>query len=240
MKNKPLIGITPDVSDDSALSMDMAYLNAIEQAGGIPLVLPLHVGEETAAQLTALCDGFLFSGGPDLDPAHYGEMPWYMLGRVSPHRDAAELMYFRHIIKTEKPILGICRGIQFLNAALGGTLYQDIGSQFPYAEGTARLRHRQTENEYIKTHTVTLKAGSLLREICGAEEFSVNSFHHEAIKDLAPGLVVTAIASDGVIEGVEMPGSRFFAAVQWHPEHLLPQCPRSLELFRCFVSACEK
>ena len=237
MEKKPLIGITPAVRDGSALALNMCYLDAVEKAGGIPLVLPHQASEETAEQLAELCDGFLFSGGPDVNPSIYGEMPWYELGEVSPYQDATDLLFFKYIIKTGKPVLGICRGIQFLNAALGGTLYQDIGSQFPYEEGAEKLRHGQSEKGYVKTHKVTLKAGSILREVYGEDEVMVNSFHHEAIKVPAPGLTVTAYASDGVIEGVEMPGHRFFTATQWHPEMLAPQCPRSLELFKRFVEA---
>lgn len=236
---KPVIGITPAVADERAgVYLSMAYLYAVENAGGIPLVLPHTKNAEVAQYYAKLCDGFIFSGGPDVDPARYGEAPWYALGSVSQLQDCSDFTYFEPFYESGKPLFGICRGCQALNVMMGGTLYQDISSQFPYAEDGLRLTHGQAEKGWIKTHEVTAKEDSLIREVYGSERFKVNSFHHQAVKLPAPGMVVTAHAADGVIEALESADDRFIVLTQWHPEMLYPQCEKSRELFRRFVEAC--
>lgn len=234
---KPLIGITPSCSDNAPqLTLSLAYLEAVETAGGIPLVLPHTASPETAAAYAALCDGFLYSGGQDLDPAMFGEAPWYALDTVSVLRDRTERCYWDAIRETGKPVLGICRGIQMVNVLRGGTLWQDLGSQFPRGD-LPLLAHRQTAERWAKTHEVIAAPGSVIAQVYG-ERFSVNSFHHQAVREPAEGLTVTATAPDGVIEALEDTAQRFFVLVQWHPEALAPQDPASRALFRRFIEAC--
>ena len=232
---KPLIGITPDyLEENQALSLKMAYVTAVEKAGGIPLVLPHTADGETAEALGALCDGFLFSGGVDLDPKFYGETPIPELGEVSPLRDGTDFLFFKIANRSEKPILGICRGAQILNVGRGGSLYQDLPAQW---ENGDLLSHCQTEPGTVKVHSVTAKAGSLIAKAYGTE-FSVNSFHHQAAKRPGNGLTVTAQASDGVIEALEDKNRRFFVLTQWHPEKMYDVSEGSRKLFRLFIEAC--
>ena len=237
---KPVIGITPSCADEKGeLSLPLAYLEAVETAGGVPLVLPHTADRAVAEDAVSLCDGFLFSGGPDVDPKLYGESPWYELGRVSPVRDVTDELFFRCAYESGKPILGICRGIQLVNVCMGGTLYQDLGSQFP-RQGTELFAHQQSAPRWQKTHSVTAEAGSIAALAYGGEKFFVNSFHHQAVKTPAPGLSVTVVSDDGVIEGLEAPGYGFLVLVQWHPEVMAPQCEGSRALFCTFVDACRE
>ena len=234
---KPVIGVTPSFDfKEKQLSLPLYYAIAIEEAGGLPIVLPHTGSAETAEGLAEVCDGFIFSGGPDIAPSIFGETPWVFLGDVSPHRDVTDTTYLHAALKTGKPIIAICRGIQLVNAVLGGTLYQDLGSQFPNSEKLHK--HRQTEERYVKTHEVTVPAGSVLEKAWGATTFRVNSFHHQAVKDPAPGFEVTAVSDDGVIEGLSNPSYGFFHMVQWHPEMMAPQDEGSKRFFRMFVDAC--
>ena len=237
---KPIIGITPSCADDkSELTLPLAYLEAVETAGGIPLVLPHTADKAVAEAACALCDGFLFSGGPDVDPKLFGESPWYALGPTSPVRDVTDPLIFRCAYGSGKPILAICRGIQLVNVCMGGTLYQDLGSQFP-RQGTELFTHQQHAPRWQKTHPVTAEAGSVVAKAYGGEKFDVNSFHHQAVKTPAPGLRITAVSDDGVIEGLEAEDYGFLVTVQWHPEVMAPQCEGSRALFRAFVDTCKK
>ena len=233
---KPVIGLTPSITD-GALSLPQTYLLAIENAGGLPVVLPHTASSETAEALTQLCDGMVFTGGPDVDPHLYGEAPWFKLGSLTPARDTTDPLFFRAAYKAGKPILGICRGIQLVNACMGGTLYQDLGTQFPRDNGEI-LKHRQNEDGYLKTHEVIAEEGSVIAKCYGATRFGVNTFHHQAVKVPAPGMKVTARATDGVIEGLEKPDYGFLVCVQWHPEWLQLHCEGSKNLFKALVDAC--
>ena len=198
------------------------------------MILPYTESAETARALTEQCAGILFTGGEDIDPSLYGEKPWHALGQLSPMRDAADIIYFKAVRDSGKPILGICRGLQSVNVLLGGSLYQDLDTQLPRAEA---LSHRQTAERSEKTHSVTAESESVVREAYG-ERFSVNSLHHQAVKRPAPGLRITARAEDGVVEALE--GEGFTVLVQWHPEELWPTCESSRRLFGLFIEACRK
>lgn len=234
---KPLIGLTPSHDTKSNdISMRPTYVGAIQAAGGIPVVLPLDASEEDLQQLVDTLDGFLFTGGPDLHPFLFGEETYIHCGDVSVKRDTLEMTLLPLVMKAGKPILGICRGIQCLNVGLGGTIYQDVPSQF---ERNYQLVHRQPFYYDVPSHKVTITSGTRMEDICGDSVIQVNSMHHQAIKDLAPGCVVSAVASDGLIEAMEMPEYPYLVAVQWHPEYLWSKNRAAANLFRSFIEACQ-
>ena len=234
-RSKPIIGVTP-LWDAGRYSIWMLpeYLDGIRAGGGVPVVLPLAADGTDVEVLADSFDGFLFTGGPDVSPALYGENDQVGLTGLCPERDALESSLFQTVLRTDKPILGICRGIQFINAALGGTLWQDLPSQYP-----SDVIHRQPKPFNTPIHPVTL--GGPLRALIGKDEIRVNSHHHQAVKELAPGLVPMAVAPDGIVEAVEWASSsRFLWAVQWHPELLFDKDPDSLLLFRHFIAQAKK
>jgi putative glutamine amidotransferase len=192
-----------------------------------------------ANALDALCmrlDGLLLTGGADLDPALYGEQRMPESGDVEPERDELELAMTRTALARDLPILGICRGMQALNVACGGTLYQDIATQLPDTE--LHDWHKLPRNHLA--HNVTVEPGSRLSEILGAQELRVNSLHHQAVRRPGAGLRIVARAADGVAEGLEAPGRRFALAVQYHPEELVETDALSRRLFDAFTQACRE
>ncbi|MGX8702738.1 gamma-glutamyl-gamma-aminobutyrate hydrolase family protein [Caproiciproducens sp.] len=229
---KPVIGLTPLYDpEQERLWMRPNYLRAVEEAGGVPLVLPLAGGEEDVAALSGLCDGFLFTGGPDVHPSLFGEETLRFCGPIDSRRDKFEILLLNRAVKLDKPMLGICRGIQLMNAALGGSLYQDIPAQ---VRGLP-VAHNQKPPYDVAVHSIVIEKESPLCAILHKTEMTVNSMHHQAIKDLAPPLRCAASSADGLAECVWMPGKRFFLGVQWHPEYL--PGPESGNLFRAFLSA---
>jgi len=232
----PVIGITPGFdSSECMVTQRPDYFTAIEQTGALPLLLPLTDEPRLVEAMVNMVDGVVFSGGPDVDPMMFGEFPSPLLGEVVPARDHSESALFKEIFKTQKPVLGICRGMQFVNVMLGGTLYQNLETSMPGLEN--QLHHVQTENRVYPTHSVAIKKGSLLEQ-CYGKEGKVNSFHHQGVKELGKGLRVTAVSSDGLIEGAEYDGERFLQLVQWHPESMVSQSEGARKLFSAFVSAC--
>lgn len=203
------------------------YLLRVSEAGGIPVMLP-PIGALPEEILDRM-DGLVLTGGEDVDPARYGMEPSPFLGKVDARRDALELALAKEAAQRGMPILAICRGLQVLNVALGGSLVQDLPSERPSA-----LRHRQEEASTEGTHEVRVSAGTLLAELAGSERLLVNSFHHQAVESTAPGLVESAQAADGVIEALEGRAG-FMVGVQWHPECL--HSSFSPRLFGAFVEA---
>lgn len=230
---KPLIGVVPlmDIGRDS-LWMLPGYMEGVTQAGGLPVMLPLSSDKRDLEQLAEMCGGFLFTGGQDVSPALYGERPLSGLEETCPARDEMETELLRLALEMDKPILGICRGIQFLNAPLGGTLWQDIPGQMPSA-----VSHRMKPPYDAVAHTVALAPDTPLRALLGRETLGVNSCHHQGVRTLAPDLAVMAAAPDGLIEGVYMPVRRFVWAVQWHPEFSFRTDENSRRIFSAFVTA---
>jgi len=211
------------------------YLAAIEGAGGIPLLIHLTRDQEVLNAHYQRCDGLLFCGGGDIAPHHYGQAPHPKLGEVEDVRDEVELALARRAATDGMPLLGICRGVQLLNVALGGTLYQDIGAELPTAAD-----HRESalrgERAYL-AHPVALSDDSWLARILDTTEIAANTLHHQALRDIAPGLRVIGQAPDGVVEAVEGTGSTFIIGVQCHPEELwLRAEPRWARLFAGFVA----
>ena len=230
---KPLIGLTPAHDIESGdVKARPTYMRALKAAGAIPVIMPLDASEEDLKQLSQELDGFLFTGGTDVHPFLFGEETQEHCGNVSPARDQMEISLLPMIMELRKPVLGICRGIQVLNIALGGNIWQDIPSQ---VKRDFSLAHSQPFHYDMPCHTVSLTKGSLLARISGCSSLKVNSMHHQAVKDLAPPLRFAARSADGLAECVWMPGKRFFLGVQWHPEYL--SGPESGDLFRAFLGA---
>jgi putative glutamine amidotransferase len=232
----PLIGITIHPDDDpDRVNLDwllQLIVMGVERAGGAPVLIPLGLNEATLRTLYARLDGLLLSGGGDLDPRLYGAEAHAALSGVDVERDRTELTLTRWLAADDKPLLGICRGTQVLNVALGGSLYPDV-SQHPGA-----LKHTYaTETEAaLRPHAVQIQEETTLAGLIREPVLDVNSLHHQALRAVAPTLTVAARAPDGIVEAVELPGRPFALAVQWHPE-CLPEAPEQRRLFEAFVAA---
>ena len=224
--HRPLIGVVSS-REDIRMMLNQTYLDAVWTAGGLPVVMSYTTDPEKLEEYAATFDGFLFAGGVDIDPVKYGEEKAFDSVEIDHLRDAFEEGLFRVVYPTKKPILGICRGLQSVNVWLGGTLHQHM-------EG-----HRQEAHGEERTHPIYVREGSMLRGLCPAEVM-VNSFHHQAVKTLAPALSVDAVSADGYVEAAHGEGHPFLLAVQFHPEYY---CKRegddhSLAIFSAFVDAC--
>ena len=233
---RPLIGITTRERTTphgwQRIELLRAYVDAVTQAGGTPVLIPSALGEQDRAGLLARLDGILFSGGGDIAVRHFGGQPHAKVDLVEEGRDALELDLLRAAIATGKPWLGICRGCQVANVALGGTLYTHIPDQF-----SRRPKHNHTDAQRrLLAHTVRIVPGTRLHSILGETELQVNSLHHQGLRDLAPGLTAGAHAADGLVEAVELADHPFALAVQWHPEWLTDQ-PAIRRLFAAFTKA---
>lgn len=232
MKTRPIVGVLPlwDI-DRSSLWMLSGYMEGIRLAGGTPIILTFDLEDSEVERLVSLCDGLLFTGGQDVHPSVYGEED--STGKLisCPKRDILEVKVLKAALEADKAIFGICRGLQLINAALGGTLYQDLPTEHPSA-----IAHRQAKPYDGPTHTVSLTGD--LAAFLKKDTLSVNTLHHQAIRDLAPGLVPVATSPDGLTEAFVKPGARYLWAVQWHPEYLLHNDPDSRALFDNFVRHC--
>jgi putative glutamine amidotransferase len=235
---RPIIGIPCSIYPDSwftpANGNAISYLRALEAAGAIPALIHLTSDAAVLDAHYLRCDALLFAGGEDVGPAHYGAAPHPKLGRTNPAQDEVELALARRAAADGKPVLGICRGIQLLNVALGGTLYQDIASEI----GNALDHNESTERRDMShlAHPIVLEPDSWLAGCLDAGEIMVNTLHHQALRDVAPGLRVIARAPDGVVEAVEGSGNSFVLGVQCHPEELWERAdPRWARMFSGFV-----
>ena len=244
----PIIGITATLKEDvdavaerplgRFVRADLDYVDGVTGAGGVPVVLPPAGDVRTAEAVIQSLDGLLLSGGSDLDPGYYGEEPAPELGITIPERDAFEMALVGLALRRGMPVFGICRGMQVLNVALGGTLYQDLPSQWE----RDLLKHRQDTPKWQPTHEVRVRDGSYIAEVMDREVVKVNSYHHQGIKDLAEGLLATSRSSDGVIEAVEAKdvSERWLLGVQWHAEAMRGAGPQQESLFEAHVSAAER
>jgi len=240
MAKRKIVGITcsQGTTGDWHLPMDYvrcAYSLCCQEAGLLPVLLPVTDDEAVRASQLDLVDGLLFSGGLDIHPGFYGEGESVHVATETEAggRDAHEIALARAAVARDLPIFAICRGLQVLNVALGGTLYQDLPTQVD-----TEWAHRQGPHSTEKTHRTYVAPGSRLGRILGGmETLPINSHHHQAAKDVAPGLVVTARADDGVVEALEKPDARFLLAVQWHPENLYETDAPSRALFAAFAAA---
>lgn len=225
--NRPVIGVLGS-HDKGELRTPVRYLNALWQGGALGVTLVYTTDEDRIAAYVDSCDGFLYSGGVDVDPARYGETKQFESVEIDEARDNFEFAMFPAVYRSGKPILGICRGIQVLNVALGGNLYQHIDG------------HQQSQPGTERHQLLCVTEGTPLYDICKKKEIFVNSFHHQNVKDPAPGLTVDGVSDDGYIEAFHDPRHPFLLAVQFHPE-IYSSCPdddHAARIFRAFVDAC--
>ena len=232
---RTIIGVSSNLKED-LLSVPMSNIRAITQFGGVPIVLPNLVGDEIE-KIAETIDGLLLTGGGDIDPTLFGEEPLPGLGNIVPERDLFEVALVKRMLELNKPILGICRGAQIMSIAMGGDMYQDIYSQ----KDGPLLQHDQQAPNWHGSHFVEVTKGSLLRKIVGVDKFKVNSYHHQALRNMPPGFIVSGIASDGVIESIESTKHSFVLGVQWHPESMRAKGDaNSHAIFEAFMNACKK
>lgn len=229
---KPMIGLMPLVDEGKeSYWMLPGYMKGIEERGGIPVMLPLTNDEAALKQMTDAFDGFLFTGGHDISPELYGEPILPVCDTRCEARDQMEQILFREILKADKPMLGICRGFQLMNVLLGGTLYQDLPSQHP-----SRICHRQKAPYDVPAHCVDICEDTPLYTLLEIGRFSVNSYHHQAVKTLSDKVKAMAVSEDGLTEALYMPDRAFVWGVQWHPEFALKD-GASRKIFDAFVQA---
>lgn len=236
---KPLIALPCGLAEHRHRSptyqINQAYIESVLQADGMPVLLPTALPLENLGEMVENFDGFLLSGGGDVDPVYYNGLPQPNLHSLDADRDTFELALLPLILQQDKPLLTICRGTQVLNIALGGNLIEDIATQLPQA---GKHDWYPDYDRDMLTHTVTINQGSRLTEIFGKSPIQTNSLHHQALDRLGKGLVVSGRAEDGVIEAVEMPNQKFVVGVQWHPECLPTHLPMR-SLFSAFIQACQ-
>ena len=228
---KPLIALMPlwDKKLDSYWMLP-GYAELIIKSGGVPVVLTFSDDTESVKEIADRFDGFVFTGGDDIATDRYGQQPVEQCGQPCAQRDSLEFALFSEVIKTDKPVLGICRGMQLMNVTFGGGMIQDI-----YAQKRATVGHKQDSSIRSQaTHGAKLKEGSLMEQLLGKEPLGVNSYHHQAVDGVAPGFVASAVAADGIIEAMEHPEKNLYA-VQWHPEEMYIRYPRFANLFRHLV-----
>jgi putative glutamine amidotransferase len=250
MTKPPLVLVSPCIETkgeefgDQSISLSEAYQQALMSCGAIPLILPASTSRELIAECVDCCDGVLLTGGEDVDPRLYGDgLPPRLRGTVvvTPDggaRDLRELILIDEVFRQHKPLLGICRGHQMLNVALGGTLLADVLAQAPRA-----INHRRMDQRSEVVHDVRLTPGSLMAKITGRLKLGVNSTHHQAVARVAPPLQVVAVSKDGLVEGLEWKPSTakvlpFLLSVQFHPERLVDRYPEHRAIFRGFTQAC--
>lgn len=234
---KPIIGLTVSgerKGQSEYNSLNCTYINAILEAGGVPLLIPMIADRDILARYINIVDGIIFTGGGDISPLYYGENPIKELGEVDERRDSYEMALFMEAYPTNMPILGICRGCQLINVALGGTLYQDINSQIEGSYGHMS-KNSATDQVY---HMIRIEKESKLYDIFGNDTIAVNSYHHQSVKDLGDGLKATAYSYDGIIEAFESIKKDYIIGVQWHPEAMVPKRALFTKLFEDFIKQC--
>lgn len=231
--NRPVIGVVPLFdSKKNSYWMIPGYMRGLEAAGALPVMLPLTTDRAEISQLAKLCGGILFTGGQDVSPAIYGEKASPLCGEICDDRDNMERELLRLAVGNDIPSLGICRGIQFINAALGGSLYQDLPAEYP-----SQTDHHMSPPYDRVCHRVDTVKGTPLHELLKKDVLGVNSYHHQAVKRTANCLREMAYSEDGLTEAVYMPGRRFIWAVQWHPELSYQSDADSMAILSAFVSA---
>lgn len=242
---RPVIGVTSDCNMGTkggsqtrfphlGYCLRPSYINAVNEAGGLPLILPINSDPEGIKQLLTMIQGLVITGGGhDLDPCLYGEERAAFISELNEERTVFELAMAKGALEQGKPVLGICNGLQVINVAAGGTLHQDIPTQIK-----GSLPHQQEGPRTSTAHEVYILPDSRLRQMMNAEKICVNSLHHQAVKGVGSGFRVNAVATDGVIEGIEKVGPGFAIGVQWHPEDLYQHDPRMKALFAAFIKDC--
>lgn len=231
---KPIIGIVPLVDKQrESYWMLPGYMKGIERAGGIPVMLPLTQDEELIDLIAEHFDGFLFSGGQDINPKFYQQIN-KKCGEICTSRDVMEKQLFQKVVEKDKPAYGICRGLQLFNACLGGSLFQDIPTELP-----SEVEHLQKPPYDQAAHSVEIERNTLLYEIVNKRQLFVNSYHHQGIKEISSSLKAMAVAPDGLVEAVYMPKRKFIMATQWHPEFSYMKDENSFKIFEALVAKCK-
>jgi len=229
MDYRPSIGITTHGRDDKGrIDINALYIDAVRRAGGYPVLLP--PGETRPEECFEFLDGIVMTGGPDVDPKRYGGQMHHEVYGIDPVRDASEIALLKAIFELQKPALCICRGMQILNVAMGGTLVEHVPDEFGET-----IKHRSGGT--YQNHDVEIEARSRLAKIVGAGRMSTPSWHHQAVRKLAPGFVAVAKSADGVIEAMETKDHPDLIAVQWHPEHTASKDPRQQKLFDALLAS---
>lgn len=232
----PIIALTPLLDEErESYWMLPGYMKALEEQGAIPVMPPLTNRPDVLDYFLEACDGFVLTGGQDIAPALYGAEPSPRCGPAAPLRDGMDSYILRRAVELDKAVLGICRGIQLMNAVYGGTLYQDLSEEHP-----SDLEHQMSPPYDRCAHTVQLTQGAPLHDLLQTAEYPVNSYHHQAIKDLSPSFQPMATAQDGLIEGIYMPDRRFVWGVQWHPELSYQSSAASRKILRAFLDAAKR
>lgn len=237
---RPLIGILSNlctIENGSSIGKEKvcvqnAYVKAIEEAGGVPIVIPVNTDKENIRIQIETVNGVIISGGIDVNPILYNEDPVKELGEIHPDIDDFDIEAIKVAIELDKPLLGVCRGMQVLNVALGGSLYQDLS----YAENSY-IKHNQNAKSYLGTHYINIKKNTIISNILG-EKALVNTYHHQSVKDLGQGLEVSAYSNDGIIEAIEKKDASFVVGVQWHPEMMAEYNGNMLNIFKYFIKKC--
>ncbi|MFC7394478.1 gamma-glutamyl-gamma-aminobutyrate hydrolase family protein [Scopulibacillus cellulosilyticus] len=230
---RPIIGITSDI-EAQKFYVKKPYVSSIMDAGGLPYIFPQTHDTAIIQDLLDHVNGLLLTGGSDIDPSLYGEEPQPGLGQIKPDRDQFEMLLIQEALKRNMAIFAICRGSNMLNVAAGGNIIQDILSQNPHP-----LQHYQLAPRDYCSHQIVINTGTLLHQIIQLDKMKVNSFHHQAVKNPAPGFQISAASSDGVIESIESTVHRFVLGVQWHPGDLVQKDSYAKQLFQSFVNACQ-
>ncbi len=234
---KPVIGVTCQEKNpigESINKFNYSYIDAVLKSGGLPIVIPVLRDVEVAKDYIDIVDGIMFTGGEDISPLYFGEEPLKEVTNISPNRDAVEMKLFGYAHKKGIPVLGICRGMQLINIALGGSVYQDIYKDVPGAIG-----HLCKSNLHDGHHAIDIIKDSVMYRIMGKEKLIVNSFHHQSVKDLGEGLKATSFARDGLAESMEAMGENFVMGLQFHPERMINKHGEFLDLFKYFISKCK-
>ncbi|MEP7285992.1 MAG: gamma-glutamyl-gamma-aminobutyrate hydrolase family protein [Chloroflexota bacterium] len=240
---KPLIGITCGIRQSSKkeafYGVLPAYTRSVAMAGGLPILITPDLDQVSLREIYDRVDGVLFSGGGDVDADRYGMANDDLVQSIQSDRDATEIELARWAAAENKSVFGICRGVQVVNVALGGTLYRDIATEYP---GYTGQQHDMWEKapRGFEAHPVQIEDGTQLAAILGTQTVKVNTLHHQALREVAPNLRVSAYADDGLIEGVELPHARFFVGVQWHPEEMTEYSETMRRLFSAFVAAAHR
>lgn len=227
---KPKIGIVICGIENERQYVTDSYIQAVKHSGGMPLILPLVKSKTVIAEYVSLCDGFLFCGGGDITPLLFGQEPVYGIGTTDISVDLFQIRLMKEVLSTEKPVLAICRGMQLLNVACGGTILQDL-----YSSNLDTINHMQTSNSRKDiSHKVRFLPKTRLQKLLGDFSYT-NSYHHQAVDFLGDGLIASGMAGDDIIEAIEMPSHPFVIGVQWHPESMLETTPTMKQLFHALI-----
>ena len=230
ISHKPKIGIVVCGFIDNRQFVTNAYIHSVRYSGGIPLILPLIRSDRILEEYLELCDGFLFCGGNDITPLLFGQEPKNGNGKTNITLDLFQIRLMKQLLRTEKPFLSICRGMQVFNVACGGSIYQDLSLR--PGEHLDHMQQSFSRDEI--SHKITVRPDTRLKQYIGSTLY-VNSYHHQALDQIGDGLIVSATASDGTVEAIEMPSHPFAIGVQWHPESMYRTSPEMRELFGSFI-----